>query len=80
MNRFKHQNENKFGMKPIPARLNYTTESQVQEILPTTSIWESLQITEEEYYEKYHNQPIPEKAIELEQEITEETKESLAEK
>ena len=74
MNKFKMSNETKFGMKPHSTRINYETlESKIKEVLPTTSIWESLGITEEEYYEKYHKQPLPEKAIEIENEQKNET-------
>ena len=68
MNRFRLSNENKFGAKPHVSKLNYDTldMSEVKEVLPTVAIWETLGITEEEYYEKYHKQPVPEKALELE--------------
>ena len=62
-------NETKFGMKPANERINYETlESKIKEILPTAAIWDTLGITEEEYYEKYHRQPVPEKALEVENE------------
>jgi translation elongation factor EF-1beta len=67
-------NETKFGMKPDNSRINYDTlESKIKETLPTAAIWEMLGITEEEYYEKYHRQPIPVKAIVLENEQKTET-------
>ena len=69
-------NETKFGMKPHPTRINYETlESKIKEILPTAAIWETLGITEDEYYEKYHKQPVPEKAIEVENKQKAETQE-----
>ena len=74
MNKFRMANENKFGMKPHPTRINYETlESKIKEILPTAAIWETLGISEEEYYEKYHRQPLPEKAIEVENEQQQQT-------
>jgi hypothetical protein len=74
MNKFRMANENKFGMKPHPTRINYETlESKIKEILPTAAIWDTLGISEEEYYEKYHRQPLPEKAIEVENEQKTET-------
>ena len=76
MNKFRMANENKFGMKPHPTRINYETlESKIKEILPTAAIWDTLDISEEEYYEKYHKQPVPEKAIEVENEQKGETQE-----
>ena len=77
MHRFRIPNETKFGMKPHSSRLSYDVlENQVKEVLPTAAIWETLGITEEEYYEKYHKQPAPEKALELE---NNQKKESLEE-
>ena len=74
MNKFRMANETKFGMKTHPTRINYETlESKIKEILPTAAIWDTLGITEEEYYEKYHRQPLPEKAIEVENEQQQQT-------
>ena len=74
MNKFRMANETKFGMKPHPTRINYETlESKIKEILPTAAIWDTLGISEEEYYEKYHRQPLPAKAIEVENEQNTET-------
>ena len=74
MNKFRMANENKFGMKPHPTRINYETlESKIKEILPTAAIWDTLGISEEEYYENYHRQPLPEKAIEVENEQQQQT-------
>ena len=74
MNKFRMANENKFGIKPPNERINYETlESKIKEILPTAAIWDTLGITEEEYYEKYHRQPVPEKALEVENEQKTET-------
>ena len=78
MHRFNNTNSNKFGMKPTPERINYSNlEAIIKEILPTASIWDSLGITELEYYELYHKQPIPEKAIELENQAIEEIKKDI---
>ena len=56
MSKFRMANETKFGMKPDPSRISYETlESKIKEILPTAAIWDTLGITEEEYYEKYPN-------------------------
>ena len=69
MNKLRLSSETKFGMIPHPSRINYETlESKTKEILPTAAIWDSLGITEEEYYEKYHKQPVPEKALEVDNE------------
>jgi len=69
MNKFRISNETKFGMKPPSTRINYETlESKIKEILPTAAIWDTLGISEEEYYEKYHKQPLPKKALEVENE------------
>ena len=74
MNKFKLSNETKFGMKPHSSRINYETlESKIKDVLPTAAIWESLGITEEEYYTKYHRQPLPKKALEVENEQKTET-------
>ena len=69
MNKFRMANETKFGMKPASSRINYETlESKIKEVLPTAAIWDTLGISEEEYYEKYHKQPLPKKALEVENE------------
>jgi hypothetical protein len=66
--------DTKFGMKPHPTRINYETlESKIKEILPTAAIWDTLGITEEVYYKKYHKQPLPEKALEVDNEQKSET-------
>ena len=80
MSKFRMANETKFGMKPDPSRISYETlESKIKEILPNAAIWDTLGISEEEYYEKYHRQPIPVKALVLEEEQKTETLEQMSE-
>ena len=80
MHRFRNPLENKFGMKPPFHRLNpETIEKSMENALPMVMteaqpIWEILGITEEEYYEQYHKQPVSENALEIQQSIAEETK------
>lgn len=81
MHKFRQPLETKFGIKPPLHRINYETlERSLQTELPTVinapqPIWEVLGITEQEYYEQYHNQPVNENALEIEQNImAEETK------
>ena len=77
-NRFRQSLETKFGMRPPLSRINLNTlEKSIQDALPMTvnapqAIWEILGITEVEYYEKYHKQPIIENALEIQEGITEE--------
>ena len=80
MNRFRNPVENKFGMKPPNHRINpETIEKSMENALPMVMmepqpIWEILGITEEEYYQQYHKQPVSENALEIQQNIAEETK------
>ena len=65
-NKFKQPTENRFGRKPPNEKLNFDTEiAPALQYLATTSIWESLGITEMEYYEKFHKSSPPENAIKL---------------
>lgn len=74
MNRFRSRPETKFGMKPQENRINYETldaqTTETKEILAPVAIWDSLGITETEYYEKYHKQSVPVNAIILENKLT----------
>ena len=75
MHRFKQPNENKFGTKPPSHRIKpETIEKSIENVLPMTmnkpqAIWDFLGITETEYYEKYHTQPVSENALEIQQNI-----------
>ena len=65
-NKFKQSTENRYGRKVSPDKLNFNTENATSlQYLATTSIWESLGISEMEYYEKFHKSPPPENAIKL---------------
>ena len=65
-NKFKQPTENRFGRKPPNEKLNFNTENAPSlQYLATTSIWESLGISEMEYYEKFHKSSPPENAIKL---------------
>ena len=78
MHRFRQPFENKFGTKPPLHRINFNTlEKSIENALPMVvnapqPIWEVLGITELEYYEKYHNQPISENALQIQEGIAEE--------
>ena len=80
MHRFRQPVENKFGMKPPYHRINpETIEKSMENALPMVMnepqpIWEILGITEDEYYQQYHTQPVSENALEIQQNIAEETK------
>ena len=85
-NRFRQPYENKFGTRPPMHRINFSTlEKSIETALPMVvnapqAIWEVLGITELEYYEKYHNQPISNNALEIQEGIAEEkTQEVLVE-
>ena len=84
-NRFRQSLETKFGIRPPLTRINFNTlEKSIQDALPMTNtapqaIWEVLGITEVEYYEKYHKQPINENALEIQEGITEEKMQKPAE-
>ena len=70
-NKFKQSTENRYGRKVSPDKLNFNTENAPSlQYLATTSIWESLGITEMEYYEKFHKSTPPENAIKLQQETS----------
>ena len=65
-NKFKQSTENRYGRKVSPDKLNFNTENApALQYLATTSIWESLGITEMEYYENYHKSSPSENAIKL---------------
>ena len=68
-NKFQTLPENRFGSKPSPDRIYNTETSPAKEYLAPVPIWNTLKITEEEYYEKYHKQPVPEQAIALENDV-----------
>ena len=78
MHRFRQPLENKFGIKPPLTRINFNTiEKSIQNALPLNviepqSIWEVLGITEEEYYQQYHRQPVNENAMEIQDGLIEE--------
>ena len=85
MHRFRQPFENKFGTKPPLHRINFNTlEKSIENALPMVvnapqPIWEVLGITELEYYEKYHNQPISENALQIQDGIAEEKTEEVIE-
>ena len=56
-NKFQNPLEARYGRKPTPEKLNFdNTETDPSlEYLAPVPIWESLGITEIQYYEKYHN-------------------------
>ena len=74
-NRFRQPFETKFGIKPPMSRINFNTlEKSMETALPMVinapqPIWEVLGITEIEYYEKYHTQPISDNALEIQEGI-----------
>ena len=78
MHRFRQPFETKFGIKPPMSRINFNTlEKTMETALPMVinapqPIWEVLGITELEYYEKYHTQPISDNALEIQEGIAEE--------
>ncbi len=85
MHRFRQNFETKFGVKPPLNRINFNNlEKSIQDALPMTvnapqPIWEVLNITELEYYEKYHKQEINENALEIQDGIIEEKMPELIE-
>ena len=85
MHRFRQNFETKFGVKPPLARINFNNlEKSIQNALPMVvnapqPIWEVLNITELEYYEKYHKQEINENALEIQDGIIEEKMSELIE-
>ena len=73
-NKFKQPNETRYGRKATSDKLNFNTENApALQYLATTSIWESLGISEMEYYEKFHKSSPPENAIKLQQETSADT-------
>ena len=69
-NKFQHPQENHYGRKPTPQKLNFDTETApALEYLAPVPIWESLGITEIEYYGKYHNPPPNDNALAIQQDI-----------
>ena len=67
-NKFRNVTENRYGRKPTPEKLNFDT-TIAKEYLSPVPIWETLNITEEEYYEKYHKQPVQTNAMDIQKDI-----------
>jgi hypothetical protein len=73
--RFRPAKENKFGSIPPPNRIYISSKNTertpidipVEQHQPP--IWKTLGITENEYYEQIHIQPVPENALVLELQI-----------
>ena len=70
-NKFQNPQENRYGRKPTPEKLNFdnTDTAPALEYLAPVPIWESLGITEIEYYDKYHKPPPNEYALAIQQDI-----------
>ena len=74
--RFRPARENKFGSIPPASRIYINAKNPeiipvdipVEQIQPPP-IWETLGITESEYYEQIYVQPVPENALALELQI-----------
>ena len=75
--RFRPARENKFGSIPPTSRIYINAKNP--EIIPVDvpveqaqppPVWETLGITESEYYEQIYVQPVPENALALELQIT----------
>ena len=74
--RFRPARENKFGSIPPASRIYINAKNPeiipvdipVEQIQPPP-IWETLGITESEYYEQIYVQPVPENALALELKI-----------
>lgn len=65
-NKFKQPNETRYGRKPPNEKLNFNTENTpALQYLATVPIWETLGISEMEYYENYHKSSPSENAIKL---------------
>ena len=85
MHRFRQSLETKFGIKPPLTRINFNNlEKSIQTALPLNvnepqAIWDALGITELEYYEKYHTQPVNENALEIQDGIAEQKTEEPTE-
>ena len=70
-NKFKQPNETRYGRKATSDKLNFNTENApALQYLATVPVWETLGITEMEYYEKFHKSTPPENAIKLQQETS----------
>jgi hypothetical protein len=55
-NRFASNQMNRFGILPPQHRVDFAaSDFHCKEILPTTSIWEALNLTEDEYNKQYCN-------------------------
>jgi hypothetical protein len=70
-NKFQHPQENRYGRKPTPEKLNFdnTDTAPALEYLAPAPIWEILGITEIEYYDKYHKPPPNDNALSIQQDI-----------
>ena len=83
MHRFRQPSENKFGTKPPLTRIKpENIEKSIESALPMVMnkaqpIWEFLGISEVEYYEQYHKQPVSENALEIQQNIVPESDNAL---
>ena len=70
-NKFKQPNETRYGRKATSDKLNFNTENApALQYLATVPVWETLGITEMEYYEKFHKSTPSENAIKLQQETS----------
>ena len=69
-NKFQHPQVNRYGRKPTADKLNFNAETApALQYLAPAPIWETLGITEIEYYEQYHNPPPNENAMAIQQDI-----------
>ena len=69
-NKFQHPQVNRYGRKPTADKLDFNTETApALQYLAPAPIWETLGITEIEYYEQYHSPPINENAMAIQQDI-----------
>ena len=74
--RFRPARENKFGSIPPASRIYINAKNPeivpvdvpVEQVQPPP-VWETLGITESEYYEQFYIQPVPENALALELQI-----------
>ena len=76
--RFRPARENKFGSIPPASRIYINAKNPeiipvdvpvVEQVQPPP-VWETLGITETEYYEQIYVQPVPENALALDLQIT----------
>jgi hypothetical protein len=75
--RFRPARENKFGSIPPASRIYINAKNieiipadvPVVEQIQPPPVWETLGITESEYYEQIYVQPVPENALALELQI-----------